>query len=334
MAVRLRWLALLLALVPVAACRAEPSAGGAGAPLVLERTIPLNGVRGRIDHLAIDPGRQRLFVAELGNGSVEAVDLARGVSLGRITGLKEPQGVAYLAARDELVVASGGDGAVRFYRAADLALQATVALGGDADNVRVDPRSGRVIIGYGSGALATLDPTTRTVVARLALPAHPESFRTEGGRVFVNVPDAGKIVVGDLASGQVTGTWAAAHGFNFAMALNEAARTIAVAYRLPPRLQILDMETGASKADAATCGDADDVFFDGKRGLVYVICGSGEIETFDADRLRSRGRMPTRRGARTGLFAPDLDRLIVAARASGGDGAAILIYRPARIPGG
>ena len=34
-----------------------------GAPLVLERTIALKGVTGRIDHLAVDLARKRLFVA-------------------------------------------------------------------------------------------------------------------------------------------------------------------------------------------------------------------------------------------------------------------------------
>src|SRR5262245_63425870 len=39
-------------------------------PLQLEVKIPLGEVAGRIDHLAVDLSRQRLFVAELGNDSV------------------------------------------------------------------------------------------------------------------------------------------------------------------------------------------------------------------------------------------------------------------------
>jgi hypothetical protein len=37
------------------------------APLVLEAKIPLGAVEGRIDHMAFDAKRERLFVAELGN---------------------------------------------------------------------------------------------------------------------------------------------------------------------------------------------------------------------------------------------------------------------------
>jgi hypothetical protein len=317
-------LMIALAVAAVSACRAQ----AAPAPLVLERTIALKGVGGRIDHLAIDVAHHRLFVAELGNGSVEAIDLSRGVSLGRISGLKEPQGLAYLPARDELVVATGGDGSVRFYRAAGLTLTGSIALGADADNVRVDPGSGRVVVGYGSGALALIDPATRKVVGRLALPAHPEAFRLDGDRVLVNVPDARKIVVGRLPGGRIEAGWAVRYLWNFPMALDAASGALAVVYRAPPRLQVLDSGTGAVRMDRATCGDADDVFFDGRRARFYVVCGSGAIDVVETARPGPSTRVATRPGARTGLFAPELDRLLVAARAGACGEAAILVYRP------
>jgi hypothetical protein len=57
------FLLFLLFCVPLGNTRAadpEP-------PLLLEQRIPLAGVSGRIDHMAVDLRRQRLFVAELGN---------------------------------------------------------------------------------------------------------------------------------------------------------------------------------------------------------------------------------------------------------------------------
>ncbi len=325
MAVSLRFLAaLVLGLVPAAGCRAQPAASAPDAALALERTIPLTGVRGRIDHLVVDLRRRRVFVAELGNGSVESIDLVRGVSLGRITGLKEPQGLAYLPERDELAVASGGDGTVRFYHAGDLKPDGVIKLGDDADNMRVDAM-GRVVVGYGSGALAVIDPASHRVVASLPLPAHPESFRLEGHRVFVNAPDARRIIVGDLTSGAVTATWPAAHGFNFPMALDPAGVALAVVYRLPARLQLIAAASGATLLDRATCADADDVFFDEGRHRIYVICGGGAVDVVDQGHPERSQRVVTRAGARTGLYVPQLDRLIVAAR---GADAALLIYRP------
>ncbi|HEX4741791.1 MAG TPA: hypothetical protein VH353_10715 [Caulobacteraceae bacterium] len=316
--------AMLFALASATACQAQPAPGGRDAPLVLERAIPLKDVRGRIDHLAIDLPHRRIFVAELGNGSVEAIDLASGASLGRITGLKEPQGLAYLPAQDELAVASGGDGSVRFYRAADLKPDGVMEVGGDADNLRVDA-SGRIVVGYGAGALAMIDPASRKVVATLPLPAHPESFRIKGHTVFVNLPDAQRIVVGDLARGKVTATWPAAHGFNFPMALDATESKLAVVYRFPARLQLIDAATGATILDRATCGDADDVFFDEARHRVYVTCGAGAVDIVELSHPERSWRIDTRGGARTGLYAPELDRLFVAAR---GADAALLVYRP------
>src|SRR4051812_9825676 len=68
--------------------------------LTLEARIPLGDVSGRIDHMAIDPKRQRLFVAELGNNTVGVVDLKKRKIVQVITGLKEPQGVAYVPSSD------------------------------------------------------------------------------------------------------------------------------------------------------------------------------------------------------------------------------------------
>ena len=185
-----------------------------------------------------------------------------------------------------------------------------------------------MVVGYGSGALAVIDPGTRKVVARLALPAHPESFRLDGDRVFVNTPNARGIIVGNLADGRTETSWAAAYAWNFPMAFDAASNTLAIVYRLPARLQVLNAGSGAVTADTATCGDADDVFFDASRRRLYVICGSGAIDVLAAAHYDRVGRVATQPGARTGMFAPELDRLFVAVRARPGASAAIWVYRP------
>jgi hypothetical protein len=121
--------------------------------LRLEATIPLGDVRGRIDHMTIDPVRQQLFVAELGNDSAGVVDLKERRLIHRISGLSEPQGVGYLASNDTLYIADGGDGSLRLYSGAQYTAGARIALGSDADNVRIDSARQHVIVGYGGGAL-------------------------------------------------------------------------------------------------------------------------------------------------------------------------------------
>src|SRR5258708_22784632 len=77
----------------------------AAEPLTLDVKIPLGDVPGRIDHLAIDLRRQTLFVAELGNDTVGVADLGQRQLRHRLTGLNEPQAVAYAQTADLLYVA-------------------------------------------------------------------------------------------------------------------------------------------------------------------------------------------------------------------------------------
>ena len=322
------------ALTLIAFLSFDDSAHGQGpVQLELERTIALPNVSGRIDHLAVDVPHQRLFVAELGNGSVERIDLSSGERR-RIEGLKEPQGLAYLPDRNDLVVASAGDGTVRFFDASSLTPVGSVALGDDADNLRVDPKTGQVLVGYGSGALAILDPTRRAVIRTIKLGAHPEGFQIdgEGRRAFANVPDAHKIAVLDLDTGRLVGNWRAAHVANFPMALDRDSGIVGMVYRVPARLVTLEAASGTAELDLPTCDDADDLFFDDKRRRIYVSCGFGAIDVFEqaGGRYVASAHIETRPGARTSLFVPPLDRLFVAAPAgSGGQDAALLIYRPA-----
>ena len=147
------------------------------APLAVEARIPLGPIKGRIDHLAFDQTHGRLFIAELGNGTVGMVDLRQGAATTPITGLSEPQGIGVAEATNTLYVASGGDGSVRLFSGGDFTQTGRIELGDDADNIRVDASSGQVVVGYGSGGLAVIDAATRAVIARIPLPAHPESFK-------------------------------------------------------------------------------------------------------------------------------------------------------------
>jgi hypothetical protein len=311
-------------LVSVIALAFAVSADGADAdtPLTLEQTITLDNVSGRIDHLAVDSAGKRLFVAELGNGTVDVIDLHAGRLINRIRNLKEPQGIGYIADQDLIVVASAGDGSVRFFRAADLSPVKTIGLGGEADNIRIDSASGNLLVGYGNGGLAIIDPKTKSKIGGINLAGHPEGFQIEPkmDRVFVNVPDAHQIAVVDLKAGKQASAWATSGlGSNFPMTLGEAGEPLAVVFRSPPTLAVLNPATGVITERLDTCGDADDVFFDARRAQFYVSCGEGAIDvvSFGPGRLERSARVATFRGARTAIFNSQLDRLFVAARSGG-----------------
>jgi DNA-binding beta-propeller fold protein YncE len=298
--------------------------------LQLEAKILLGDVRGRIDHMAVDLKRQRLFVAELGNDSVGVVDLANHSLIRTIFGLSEPQGVGYEPSTDMLFVANARDGSVRLLEGTGYKATGRIELGSDADNVRIDAAANRVVVGFGDGGLAVLDPSTRSKVQSIPLKAHPESFQIVQDRIFVNLPDARAIAVVDGTSGKQLATWPMVKGGNFAMTTDRNRGRILVAFRNPPELAVFALADGKSIANVETCDDVDDFFVDDKRSRVYVSCGAGYVDVFEADATtyRRTARLPTAAGARTSLFVPELDRLLVAVRAGLAGPAAIWVFKP------
>jgi YVTN family beta-propeller protein len=325
--------ALAVALTLLRAAGAAVAQPVETAPLQIEAKIPLGNVHGRIDHMALDLKRQRLFVAELGNDTVGVVDLANRKLIRTIAGLKEPQGVGYEPLTDMLYVANAGDGSVQLFEGGDYAVRERIELGSDADNIRVDAATSRIFVGYGSGALAVIDPSTRRKVGDIPVKGHPESFQVDPGtgQIFVNVPDAHSIAVVDRVSQKQIGKWPIPdQRANFPMALDHVRRQVLVIFRAPAELAVFSTTGGKLIATAETCGDADDLFIDAKRSRVYVSCGSGFIDVFETKGVTYRriARIPTVSGARTSLFVPELDRLLVAVRTSTAESAAIWVFRP------
>src|SRR5690349_10223528 len=230
------------ALLPILAIAIVVSSHAAE-PLKLVRTIPLPGVEGRIDHLAVDILRHRLFVAALGNNTVEVVDLNAGQRVQTIKGLHEPQGVLSVSSPNRTYVANGEDGKLSIFHGTSLTPSRTIDFSGDADNIRYDADAMEVYIGYGSGALGIVDAATARRVGDIPLDGHPESFQLEksGTRIFVNVPTAGHIAVVDRRARAVTLKWPLpGHQQNFPMALDENEHRLFVGCRKPAHVGVLD----------------------------------------------------------------------------------------------
>ncbi|PSC05322.1 hypothetical protein SLNSH_08960 [Alsobacter soli] len=298
------------------------------ATLTVEARVPLGAVKGRIDHLALDLDGRRLFVAELGNDTVAVVDLRAGRVVDRIEGLAEPQGVGWEPKTRTLWVANARDGSVRVFDGVSLKPLGRIDLGEDADNVRIS--RGQIFVGYGSGALAVIDASSRKVTATLPLKAHPEGFQVDrnSGKAFVNAPDRQEIAVLDVSTGKQVATWKTGRfRANFPMALAPRGEGLAVVARQSAAL-LRYRPDGAIRWHAPTCGDADDVFFDPRRRRIYVSCGEGVVAVRPDREGGETEKIPTGQGARTSLFSPELDRLFVAAPARSGR-AEIIVLKPA-----
>lgn len=300
-------------------------------------TIALPNVEGRIDHMAYDAQSGRLYVAALGNNTVEVIDIRQEKVIHTISGLREPQGVGIAPLVHKLFVANAKDGSCRIFDDRSYQQVSSVDLKDDADNVRYDPQANQMYVGYGQGALAVLDAQTGRRLTDIRLPAHPESFQLErtGRRIFVNLPEAnGVVAVIDRDKTQVVRTWPIGEAkANFPMALDETAHRLFVGCRKPAKLVVINTETGRP-VDVLDCvGDTDDIWFDSAAGRVYVSGGEGFVSVFaraGGGHYKPAGRTPTAPGARTSLFAADTGTLYVAVPHRNGQRAEIRAYAPER----
>lgn len=301
--------------------------------LKLTQTIPLPGVKGRFDHFALDVQGRRLFVAALGNNTLEVVDLAAGKRIRSVPGMSKPTGILYVPESNQIFVANGDDGTLKVLDGAEFKVAKTLTGLDDADNLRFDPKTKRAYLGYAEGALGIMDTTAASEMAKVPLPQHPESFQLEqaGNRIFVNVPDARQVAVIDRESRSVIETWPMEKfQANFPMALDEANHRLLIGCRKPARLVVLDTTTGKAVADMAISGDIDDLFYDARRKRLYLSCGQGFIDVIDQrtpDTYQLRQRIPTRAGARTAFFSRDLNEFYLAVPQRGNEDAELRVFQ-------
>jgi len=306
---------------------------GQSQPLVLKSVIPLPNVEGRIDHLAYDAARGRLYAAALGSNSVEVTDPVNGIHVTSLPGFHEPQGIVVIpdsTGFNSIAVANGNSGALQLLDAQTYQVRRTVSVGGDADNVRYDPASKQLYVGYQDG-LAAVDPASGQVVQRVPFSGHAESFQLErnGSRIFVNVPDSAQIIVADRKTASVVARWPATPRGNYPMALDEPTHRLFVGHRQPAMMVVYDTASGKAVKTSPVVGDVDDLFYDSGRKRLYVIGGDGYVDVLQRDAgdgFKRTARIGTSNGARTGLFVPEQNRLYVAVPHRGTQFAEIRMY--------
>jgi YVTN family beta-propeller protein len=297
------------------------------------KEIPMPEVKGRIDHLDCNLKDQLVYVAALGNNTVEVVDLKNNKILHSIKGLSEPQGIGYIPQQEEIFIANGGNGECYFFNGRTYEKAATIKLSSDADDVRYDSSNRKIYVGYGEGGIAIIDAVSHRQVGDIKLPAHPESFQVDKklNLLFVNIPDAHMIGVIDLLQLKLIHKWEQkALSANFPMALDKENHQVFVGFRHPAKLLVLDGTSGKENDLLSMAGDADDLYYDQASKQVFVSGGDGHINIFrnqGGNSFKQTANIPTRSGARTSLLIPELKLFVLAARADAGKPAGILVFQ-------
>jgi DNA-binding beta-propeller fold protein YncE len=313
-------------------------------PLRLVQTIPMPNVKGRIDHMDVDVKGKRLFVAGLENGSVEVVDLQAGKWLKSIPGFKKTQGIAYVPSLNKLFVASGDDGMVRVFRGDTLDLLDTIKLDLGPNRVAYDPQTQHLYVGYGGkdagkdyGEIGIIDAKTDKQLGDIRVVAHPSELLLDqsGKSLFVFVSIASVVQVVDTKKREVVSTWPTSSKRNGDGALDEKKHRLLIGTRTPAEMIAMDSQTGKEMANRPTVEGMDGVYFDATRSRVYVSGGRdndvGYVFAYqqkDADHYETIGKIPTKPGAGTSFWSPELNRYYVAAPAHDNEEAAILVFEP------
>ena len=318
--------------------------GQSGQPLSLVDTIPMPNVKGRLDHLYVDVGNKRLFVAGLENGSVEVVDLKAAKWSRTIPGFQKPQGILFVPRLDKIFVASGDDGMVRVFSGKAFRLQDSIKLDRGANRITYDPVKRLLYVGYGGkdagqdyGEVAIISAATDRVVATVQVDAHPAELLLgdSGEKLFAFIPLRNEVQVIDTPSRKIIATWPVSSKSPGDAALDESSQRLLIGTHTPPSVIVMDARTGREVTSLPTVEGMDGVYFDAKRKRGYVSGGRGfdvgsvfVYQQTGSDQYTSIGEVPTKAGAGTSFWSPELNRYYVAAPAHNGEQASILVFQP------
>lgn len=337
-----RWLVSILVLLSV--LRTANSQDTDKQPFRLVQTISMPNVKGRLDHMDVDVKGRRLFVAGLENGTLEVVDLRSGKWLRSLRGFKKPQGALYVEELNKLFVASGDDAMLRVFKGDTMDLLNSIHLEPGPNRVVYEPHAKLVYVGYGGkdagkdyGEVGIVDARDDKHIGDIKVAAHPSELllNKSGATLFVFISIFNQLQVVDTNKRQVVSTWKVSSEHPGDAAFDESNSRLMIGTRTPPEMIVMDSQSGKEIAHLPTAEGMDGVYFDNQRKRIYV-SGGREFPTGfayvyrqkDADHYESVGMIPTRAGAGTSFWSPDLDRYIVAAPANGKQDAAILVYAP------
>ncbi len=296
--------------------------------------IFLPGVHGRIDHLAVSADEKKLYIAALGNNTLEVVDLEKGRTDTSLAELQQPQSVICSSETDRILTSNGGDGKCTIFHCNGFKQIACIDVGDDADNIRYDSASHIAYVGYGNGGLALLDLNYSRQEGSIPLSAHPEAFELDQARklIYVNVPQSDAIEVVDMKKKAVIASWKipGAKG-NFPMAFDPGKQRLFIATRYPSKCFVFDVNTGKPIASWSCSKDADDIFYDKTTRDLYIICGEGFIDDFKEDTTSGdfslSQRIATRKGTKTALYNPSDHTLYIALPQTEKQEAELRIYK-------
>ena len=306
------------------------------APLKLLQKIPLPGVDGALDHMAIDVQGQRLFVPAEQHGTVEVLDLRTGKRIRTISSVRWPSTVIYHPQSNELFVSDRADGTCKVLSGTSYELVKSIKLAVGADNAAYDAPSHDLYIASG-GRHAGL-PYTLIAIVNAVSSQHVGDIRVEspnvqamafepsGAKMYADLADLNKVAVIDREKRTVVTTWPTTPECQkpYALALDSAHHRLFVGCRMyatqaewwqPGRMLVMDTDSGRTIVTLDAGGGADEMFFDPASQRIYSQGYEGIANIWkelDPDHYEPIGAIQGGVHGKTSLLVPELNRYYVA----------------------
>jgi DNA-binding beta-propeller fold protein YncE len=310
-------------------------------PLRLVQTIAVPGAR-HWDHFGVDLKANRLFASSEEEPAVEVFDIRTGKHLQSLTEFEEPHNVIPYPELKKIFVVDGGASELKILDYDSYKLIGRTELTIDADPFVYDPASKYLYVVNGGRAAHTptclisiVDTITGKKLADLKLETNRlESMAIEksGPRLFVNMTGINSIGVVDRKTRKVVATWPVTAGKdNVPLQYDESTHRLFLATRRPSKLVVVNADTGKEVTSLDVADYVDDLAFDAAHHRLYIPGGGGEgavtvVQQSGADNYRVVATVPTKPGAKTAKFVPELNKLYVGVPAKDAQPAQILVY--------
>ena len=300
--------------------------------LQLQKKVLIPNVNGRISQITFDSRRQLLYIVAPENNSIEIVNLKNYSIKKQITSILEPKGISYIKETDILIITSGIDGKYFVLNASDLTILHSFSIGPKPSGIKYDSISKRIYIGFGYGSISEIEPNTFENLIEYKLEGSPEEFQfhENGNKFFVNIPSMLHFEVIDKTKKKVVSKIKINGATNnFPMAIDTKTRRLFIGCQSPAKVVIFDTETYRQLTSFDCDGDPNNIFYDPVKLRIYLSCGAGFINIFEqitGDEFKLIEKRPTRNGARTSLYIPELDLFVVAIPSSLNRPAEIVIF--------
>ncbi len=325
--------------------------------LRLVQTIPLPGVKGRLDHMGVDLQQKRLFVAAVANNTLEVVDLSAGKVIKSLAGFKDTQDALFLGGDFNKLYVSSLDGHVRVFQGESFWLVQDFKVEPDPNRLFYDPATNLIYFGYGGenagfdayervGILepkrgAGYDQLVADMIAPTPRPGHlAEMAMDDNGMLLACDSRADRIYQFDTRKRELIRSWPARGDGAGDMALDRTRHRLFVGTRTPPEMTVYDSLSGKEIQSLPGPETMDGVYYDTNLKRIYMTGGRwygtpdaspGWVYVYqqrDLDHYDVIAKIKTRPGSGTSLLVPHFNRYYVASQAIGDQEAAILVFEP------